>query len=165
MKEAFKYSFMLFSICLAAAILLSATYAVTQPRIEETRQEQQNSAIKEVLPEAGHTKKIEKAGLVYYAALNAKGERIGYIFTCEAKGYSSMIRAVVSVRPDGKIIAVKVMEHNETPGIGSRINEEGFLRNFKDKTKQVDIDTITGATISSGALINSVRATMEKIFP
>lgn len=165
MKDTLKYSLVLFLICFIAGILLSTIYAVTSPLIQKARAQQEESAISEVLPEARRTQEIQKEDLVYYAALDEKRNLLGYIFSCEAKGYSSIIRAVVSVEPDGKIIAIKVLEQNETPGVGSRISEEDFFKKFKHKTKKDTIDAISGATISSSALINSVKETLQKIFP
>ena len=164
MKDTVRYTLVLFIISFLAAILLSTTYAVTQPRIEKARQEQEDEAVKEVLPQAKQTKEAEKNGINYYEALDEGGTLIGYIFICEAKGYSSVIRAVVSAKPDGTLLTIKILEQNETPGIGSKITEGVFLDGFKGKNKNDTIDTITGATISSSALVSSVKATMEKIF-
>jgi electron transport complex protein RnfG len=165
MKDTIKYSLILFFICLIAGLLLSVVYAVTQPRIQQVKLQQQERAIRSVLPEAGKIQKVEKGDLVYHEALDNEGRLLGYIFIPEAKGYSSIIRAVVAVSPDAKIIAVKILEQNETPGIGTKITDEKFLQGFKGKTKDDSIDTITGATISSRALIKSIRETMQRFFP
>lgn len=165
MKDTIKYSLILFLICFIAGLLLSVVYAITQPRIQQTKRGQEELAVKEVLPEAKQIDKIENDNLIYYNALDDKGQLLGYIFISEAKGYSSILNAVVAVGPDAKIIAVKILEQNETPGIGSKITGEGFLQKFKNKTKNDSIDTITGATISSSALIKSIQETMDKIFP
>ncbi|RKY33302.1 MAG: hypothetical protein DRP74_00265 [Candidatus Omnitrophota bacterium] len=163
MKETLKYSAVLFSICFFAAILLSAVASITQPIIEETKAEQENNAIKEVMPQARGIEKVEEEGLVYYKAKDFSGNNIGYVFISEAKGYSSVIRAVVSITPEGEIIAVKVLEQNETPGIGTQITEEKFLSRFKGKKALDNIDSISGATVSSSALIDSVKQTLKKI--
>lgn len=165
MKDTLKYISVLFSFCFAAGLLLSATYALTQPRIAKARQEQQDEAVKEVMPQAKEIKSLQKGDLVYYAAMDGQGRLLGYIFISESRGYSSLIRAAVSITPDGKIINIKVLEQKETPGIGSQITEAGFLERFKGKTARDEIDAISGATISSSALIKSVKATIEKIFP
>jgi electron transport complex protein RnfG len=165
MKETIKYSLTLFLICLVAGVLLSVVYAVTEPRIAQKKAGIQNSAIKGVLPEAKNIKEIAKDDFTYYSATDDKGKVLGYIFICEAKGYSSIIKAAVSITPKGKIINIKVLEQNETPGIGSQITGEKFLESFKNKTGHDSIDAITGATISSTALIKSVRQAIEKITP
>ena len=165
MKDTLKYSLILSLICFIAGLLLSVVYAIAQPRIQQTKLSQEELAVKKVLPEAGEIEKIEKDNLVYYKASDNRGQLLGYIFVSETKGYSSILKAVVGVGLDGKIIAVKILEQNETPGIGSKITEESFLQRFKNKTKDGPVDTITGATISSSALIKSIQETMNKIFP
>ena len=163
MKDTVKYSLILCLICFIAGLLLSVVYAVTKPRIEQVRLEQQERAIREVLPEAKKIEKIEEDDFVYHEALDDQGRLLGYIFIPEAKGYSSIIRAVVAVGPDGKVIAVKILEQNETPGIGSKITGEGFLQRFQNKTKDDPIDTITGATISSKAVVAVINETAGKV--
>jgi len=68
----------------------------------------------------------------------------------------------IGIDKEGKILAVKILSHNETPGLGSNIAQPSFLHKFKNRSvgeigKQ---DAITGATISSSAVINALK---EKI--
>jgi len=165
MKDTARFTMVLFLICLCAAILLGAVHAITEPRIEKTRQEQEEAAIKEVAFGAQQIEKAEKEGFIYYRALDNQNKLIAYIFTCEAKGYSSVIRAVVGVDPGGKIMAVKILEQNETPGIGSQITQDSFLNKLKGKDKTGKFDTISGATISSSAFIQAVKSGLEKVLP
>ena len=53
------------------------------------------------------------------------------------------------------------MEHLETPGLGARIEEEEFLDQFIGKPEK--IDAITGATISSTAVIDTVEELISSI--
>lgn len=163
MKETIRYSFVLFLFCFVAALLLSVVHAFTEPRIENMRQEQEIEAVKEVLPGTKETKKIDKGDFSYYLALGDNNKTIGYIVICQAKGYSSVIKAIVSVGTDAKIVDVRILEEKETPGIGSKIKEVGFLGGFKGKDKEGNIDSITGATISSSAVIKAVKEAIGRI--
>jgi len=66
-----------------------------------------------------------------------------------------------------QILNVKILNHAETPGLGSRIEEEGFRSQFAGKTVQdpiainQDIDIISGATISSRAVADAVRSGLQ----
>jgi len=164
MKEIIKYSSILSVICLTAGILLGGVYSIAQPRIEEASQEQENDAIKEVMPGAAKIEKKEKGSLTYYSVSDDQGKSLGYVFICEGKGYSSVIRSVVSTNPDGEIIAAKILEQNETPGLGNKITGEEYLDSFKGKTRHDRLDTISGATISSGALTESISNTLKRFF-
>jgi len=164
MKDITRYSIVLFSICLVSAGMLSLIYNIAEPRIVEQRKLQEEKAIKEVLPqEPVEIEKIEEEDLVFYKAKDIKGNLIAYVFICEARGYASDIRTVISLKPQGSIIAVKVLEQRETPGVGTRITEDEFLNQFKNKNVNGQFDTITGATISSTAVINSIKEKAQKV--
>jgi len=85
-------------------------------------------------------------------------------------GYVAPIRLLVGIAIDGRVIAVNVLEHRETPGLGDRIEAEksDWIRLFDGKqvadTDRAlrlrrdggDLDHITGATITSRAVANAV---------
>ena len=164
MKEITRYSIVLLVICLISAGMLALIYNIAEPRINQQRKLEEERAIEEVLPQAPDViEKVEQEGLVFYKAKDAQGQFIAYVFITEAYGYSSNIRTVVSLKPNGKIMAIKVLEHQETPGIGSRITEDEFLNQFKNKNINEQFDAITGATISSGAVIDSIKEKAQEI--
>lgn len=161
MKEAFKCSFVLMAICFIAASLLVGINGLTSARIEKARDSEKAAAFVEVLPRAARFEPVEKNGdIVYYRGLDINGKVLGAVFTVSAKGYSSVIEAVAGMLTDGSIEGIKIISHNETPGLGSRIAEEpAFLTQFRGKkANQLDkVQAITGATVSSRAVINAVK--------
>lgn len=164
MKDFARFSLVLFLICSIAAAFLASIFKIAEPRIIEQRRLEEKKAIEEVLgrePEV--IEKIEKEDLVFYKAKDSQGNLIAYIFIAKARGYSSDIRTVIAMDPNAKIIAVKILEHQETPGIGSRIEENEFLNQFKNKDVDEQFDTITGATISSRAVIDSVKEKTQEV--
>lgn len=164
MKDIARFSLILFLICSVAAGLLALVFKVTEPQITLQRQLEEKRAIKEVLGQTPEViERTEKEDLVLYKARDAKGNLIAYVFITQVHGYSSDIRTAVSLKPKGDIIAIKILEQCETPGIGSRITEDEFLNQFKNKNVDVRFDTITGATISSRAVINLVKKKTEEI--
>jgi electron transport complex protein RnfG len=68
---------------------------------------------------------------------------------------------MVGFRADGVIQNIEVLEQKETPGLGTKIKDEKFLKQFRDKqaskfnlkvTKDGgEVDALTGATITSRA--------------
>ena len=158
MKEIVRFSIVLFSICLVSAALLALIFDIAEPRIIEQRRLEEERAIGEVLPQAPEEiEKIQEGDLVFYKARDAEGNLIAYVLIAQTYGYASQIRTIVSLDPEGNIIAVRVLEHGETPGIGSRITEDDFLNQFENKDINEQFDTITGATISSTAVIDSIK--------
>jgi len=164
MREVVRFSIILLLICLVSAGLLALIFDITEPRIIQQRQAEERRAIQEVLPQAPAViEKVEAEGLTFYKAKDAEDRLIAYVFIASAYGYSSDIRTVVSLDPQGNIIEAQILEQKETPGIGSRVEEEEFLQQFKNKNFNQHFDTISGATISSSAVIESIRQTALEV--
>ncbi|MDR2728599.1 MAG: FMN-binding protein, partial [Chitinispirillales bacterium] len=58
-----------------------------------------------------------------YWSASKDNEVIGYAFKISGQGYAGDIKFMVSSDLDGKILGMTVLEHNETPGLGSRVTE------------------------------------------
>lgn len=164
MKDIARFSLVLLVVCVISAGFLAIIFKITEPRIIEQRRLEEKRAIEKVLPQIPETiEKVEKEGFVFYKAEDAEGNLFAYVIITEARGYSSDIRTVASVNPEGKIIAVEILEHKETPGIGTRIEDTEFLTQFKNKKISEQFDTITGATISSRAVIDSIKKEAREV--
>ena len=94
----------------------------------------------------------------------------GYLITALSSGQydSSPIRVLVGIAPDGTVAGIKILKSSETPGVGSRTNSKTFLSRFiggesfsADGKIGSKIDTVTGATRSSKAVIVAVNAAMD----
>jgi electron transport complex protein RnfG len=103
---------------------------------------------------------------VYPAKEN--GKLVGSAIRSFSKnGYGGLIWIMVGLEPDGKIKDVAVVEHKETPGLGSKMSDPSFKNQFMDldpsktslevKKDGGDIDAITAATISSRAFCDAVQ--------
>jgi len=86
------------------------------------------------------------------------GDTIGIVFLSVADGYADRIEFLVGVNMRGKITGVEIVYVNETPGIGEMIGDRAFLDAFKKKIP----DTITGATVSSKAIINAIKNNLKR---
>lgn len=89
-------------------------------------------------------------------------------------GYVDRIRLIVGVTVDGRVIGVRAVQHNETPGLGDAIDtaKSDWILGFDGMTLDDgtqwalrrdggDIDAMTGATITSRAAINAVAAGLD----
>jgi electron transport complex protein RnfG len=126
-------------------------------------------ALKEVMPDADDFREVVP-GKVWDAL--GSGERIGGVIITVAQGYSGNIGIVMGVDPAGSVAGVKILTQSETPGLGAKIVEGAFIDQFRGKAagsialKKDDpsggsIDAISAATISSRAVTNTVRATLD----
>jgi RnfABCDGE-type electron transport complex G subunit len=110
---------------------------------------------------------IEYADMMVYR--NSSGE---LAFPFGGSGFQGPIIGVAVMDSDGKTIkGVGIKSQEETPGLGSRITEKQFLESFIGKqfdpelilvgagksSKKTDVDGITGATMSSIALIKVIN--------
>ena len=184
-----RYALILTVICLAAAGLLSVVHRVTQPRINAQRLAEEQRSLKDVFPDAAAFEPVrEGEEILYYNALDRQKRVVGYAFKAVRRGYSSDIVTMAGMTPDGRIVRIKILSQNETPGLGARIAEviqkETFwdvvLRRvkvlsqprpwFQERFDGQDaaalsgtVDAITGATISSSAVIASVQERAAEI--
>lgn len=173
MNQLVRFGLILGVICLAATLVLAVTYEVTKPRIEEQLKREESEALKTIMPEADTFTPKTLDGSSYFEAFR-DGRLTGYCLKVTAMGYGGYIRLIVGIDPDGIIKGVSILEHQETPGLGAEISEvkahddrPWFLEQFAGKDAKVmalgkDIDAISGATISSAAVTDSVRDAVTK---
>jgi len=168
MKEMMRYGFILALICVAAAGLLATVNSFTRSKIIEQLQQEERAALKEVMPNAVKFNEVRNdkgEEVLYYKAFDNQDKLIGFVFKASSKGYSSVIETLAGILLDDRISAIKVISQNETPGLGVRITEKKFTDQFKSKNSLdlSGVETIAGATISSRAVINSVKKKSQEI--
>jgi len=166
MKEMTRYGITLAVICIAASASLAAVNSLTKPRILAQAKAEEEAGLKEVMPDAVNFEPVKSGDdVIYYKAYGKDGRFLGAVFKAAGKGYSSTIETIAGITKDGTITAIKVMSQNETPGLGARVVETPFTGQFVNKNTQnlTEVQAITGATISSKAVIDSVKKKAEEI--
>lgn len=162
----------LFIICLVATALLGVTNEVTAPIIEELAVETEINSRKEVFPDAANFGEAQAKGEAsIVAALDENGGTIGYVVVNLAKGYGGDVSVMTGIAADGKVTGINILSHSETAGLGAKATGEDFRSQFKglisgitvskDKAGDNSIDAITGATITSRAVVNAVNEAIE----
>ncbi len=167
MKEMIRYGLILGIICLVASGLLAGMNSLTKARIIAQAQGEEQAGLKEVMPLAENFEEVESESkeVLYYKALDGGGRFIGVAFKASGKGYSSTIETIVGMTKEGEITSIKIISQNETPGLGTRVTEASFFSQFsKKKIEEIQqVDAITGATISSNAVKNSIKEKAKAI--
>jgi electron transport complex protein RnfG len=171
MNQLFKFGIVLGVICLTATFVLALTYQITRPRIEEQLRLEEQEALKEIAPLADSFVEKSIDGIEYLEAIK-ENKLIGYCLRITTSGYNGYIRLLAGIDLNGVITGVRVLEHQETPGLGAKISEikpgekdPWFLKQFIGKSARTiqvkkDIDAITGATISSKAVAEAINKTV-----
>lgn len=167
MRDSLRMVLVLSIIAMISAVVLSQVYNVTSVIIAENTAREMESAVYRVLPDVDSVEFID-AEMVLFAAKDQSGSIIGYAFASEAVGYAGPVRIMVGVEAETNAISdLVVLEHSETPGLGSRIEDADFRSRFHGKTTEsairigVDIDNISGATVSAEAVAAAVRVNFE----
>ena len=166
MKEMLRYGVILSVICVIASGLLAGVYSLAKPQIDKQAVAELEISLMQVLPQAVSFEPVKSGEeILYYKGYTKEKKSAGIVFKATAKGYSSTIETLVGASREGKIIAIKVISQNETPGLGTRVTETTFTDQFINKgvADMPKVSTISGATISSSAVINTVKKKLEEI--
>lgn len=168
-------------ICGISTALLAATNEVTKEPIAQAEAQSQQDSMMSVSPEGTADYNEIDSGddsVKCFEALDGNGNVIAYAISTGSKGYGGTIKVMTGINAeDGSIIAVNVYDNSdETPGLGAKTSEEKFSGQFggnssenrftvsKDADKNPDctaVDAVTGATISSRAVVKAVNQALE----
>ena len=168
----------LFLICIVAGGILGIVYNATKDPIAAAENAKRTAAIKNVLPDFKTLKTVnvksamEDAEIPFHLAYDADNNFIGAaVETFTNKGFSGNISLMVGILADGTIKNISVLQHAETPGLGSKMEEDTFKNQFNDKNAASfnfsvkkdggDVDAITAATISSRAFCDAVNRALS----
>jgi len=144
MQKIIKLSLTLFVFCVLAGGSLAGIYLLTAPLIERNTRLAYENSVKEVVP-------------------NGAGRAV----LVAPRGYGGQIEMIVGISTSGEVLGVKVLKQKETPGLGSAITKMSFLQQFIGKSlkdrlaPKEDIDTITGATISTRAVCDGIKQALK----
>lgn len=177
-----KQRFQLFRILIVMLIvtiissgLLGVIYYITKEPIQEAQNRLISEGLKEVIVTEFDNNPFDEKITVRnnkekFTIFPARKD--GYITSIVMKSFSNQgfggkMEVIVSFLLDGTVGDFKVINHKETPGLGSKVNDLSFRKNvaglspnsdsFKVDKDGGEIDAITGATISSRALIDAIQ--------
>ncbi|NOZ03720.1 MAG: RnfABCDGE type electron transport complex subunit G [FCB group bacterium] len=173
-------------IAVLAGGILSTWDGITRPKIAQHRLEELKAAIAEVLPAYDYYDQVEAGETTFYIGRRNNVEApVGIAFKAEGSGFQGKITMMVGLKPDFETLTgIKVLEQIETPGLGNKIsvdpsNKENpywFAEQFRGvqtapeitvvknrkPTKNTEIEAISGATISSRAVVRILNETIRK---
>lgn len=176
-----------------AAVHVVLSPAIEANKINETREKVPGLVLGEeralALAHAGETLEIasrpvqvEKSGRsISYAVFEAllKGQRVGWVVKTSGQGYADKIELLVGLDAKAETISgLFVLDQKETPGLGAKVIESQWRDQFIGKpagsalevtksgaSKPVDIDAVTGATISSKSVVQIINTALADVRP
>ncbi|MFI3305252.1 MAG: RnfABCDGE type electron transport complex subunit G [Rikenellaceae bacterium] len=164
----------LFGITLIASAGVAGVYELTKEPIAAAKSAAVRESLTMVLPEFDKSEMesvtVDELPIDIYTA-SMGGEVVGYAVQSATKlGYSGLITMMVGVDPEGELLNVSVLSHNETPGLGGDIDNDNNSLIFSVQGKSLeaiddlrvtkdggDVDALTGATITSRAYIDVIK--------
>ncbi|HPE94499.1 MAG TPA: RnfABCDGE type electron transport complex subunit G [Bacillota bacterium] len=153
----------LFLICLTVSVLLALTNDLTADKIAQQEADALRESMQSVIPDADSFSESNTEGI--YAAYKS-GKNIGWAIKVTVKGYGGDMTVLVGIGNDDVIKGVSILSHSETPGMGAKADDDDYLSQYTGKNAETltlgaDIDAVTGATVTSSALIGAVNEAIE----
>ena len=179
------------AFAIVGTALLAATYLVTRPIIAETEKQAKLALIGQILPKALYDNDILRdaaqlppardelgngeATPVLRATKDGKPAAV-VLETTAPDGYSGKIKMIVAIKADVTVAGVRVLAHNETPGLGDYIEiaknrwigvfEGKSLASHSDQDWKVKKDGgrfehMAGATVTPRAVVKAVHKTLK----
>lgn len=162
-------------ISLAAGFSLGFINDITKGPKAKAKLERKIKALKLVLPAFTNNpvadmqlvkSEMAKDSVEIYPAYS-ESEWVGTaVIGSSEKGYSGLVKLMAGFKKDGTIQNIVVLEQKETPGLGTKMKEERFIRQYRDKHPETfdltvkkdggEVDALTGATISTRAFSEAV---------
>ncbi|MFA0628596.1 electron transport complex subunit RsxG [Vibrio sp. 10N.222.49.A3] len=175
----------------ASTGLVAVTHYLTKDQIKQQEQAQLLSVLNQVIPHDLHDNELfsactlvqaeelgtEQAMPAYIAKLNGEPSAIA-IEAIAPDGYNGAIKVIVGMKIDGTILGTRVLSHQETPGLGDKIDlrvsdwilsfagkqvTESNLDRWKVRKDGGDFDQFTGATITPRAVVKLVKQAVQYV--
>lgn len=188
MKSMIKDALILFAITLVAGLSLGFVNEVTKEPIAKAKEQAKQEVCQEVFQDASGFSLIEgfsteeaavvlaQEGVVgsditeVYTATDASDVALGYvIIVTNHEGYAGDIQFSMGVTLDGTLNGISLLSISETPGLGMEAGEvlvpqfagkqvRAFTYTKSGATEDSQIDAISGATVTTNAIVNGVNA-------
>ncbi len=161
------FAAMVLSLTLISLIMggvLALAYEATQEDRDNAQALSTQNKLKEILPEFTELYDTIIADTPVYGAYMGD-TLVGAAITSVSSGYGGKFKIIISYKPDGEIIDYAVIEQNETPGLGAKMDAwfkksipgRHAFETFAVKKDGGDIDAITAATITSRGFLKGVN--------
>ena len=163
---------------------LAAVGLLTKDRIALNKKQEIERAIVSVVPGTVASETLyEEKDFVVYGGLNEAGDLQGYAVYTSGVGFQDKIILMIGTDATlSRLNSLVVLDQKETPGLGAKIvdrtsflvywENKDFTHPFSLRKPPVpspqelaasEVNTITGATISSEAVLNIVNTAREKV--
>lgn len=178
MSKYLRTTLVLASICAVAAVLLATINVITTPYIERYEANKITAALEVVANgnEIGPEITIGDSTISYMHELSSNGKVVGYILGLNTRGYGGDITLIASFNTDGSVSNVNLVSNSETPGVGKKAENEGYMDKFigtgtannpvpttKSMLSEVDSAAVSGATMTFSGISSALKTGSDYI--
>lgn len=171
-KQGLRLGLSLFIITAVSALVLAVVNSLTADIIAARAEAERQAAMTSVSPEATVFSELYSEDTTIDGITGAYDGTtfVGYCVEVSPNGFGGPISMIVGVDDGGSVTGVAILEHDETPGLGSKADSPEFLDQYLDKSGSItvndgenSIDAITGATITSKAVTEGVNTALTAV--
>ncbi len=174
MKGILKDALTLLCITLVAGLCLSFVYELTKDPIANAELQAKAASYRAVMTDADEFAELSEqqdALLEEITAVNevlaAKGKDgnvIGYVMSVTSRnGYAGEVTVALGVSTDLTVTGFAPLSHGESPGFGARMGDDDIKALFVGIASGAEFDGISGATITSNALRETVDTAIQTV--
>ncbi len=189
-QEVIKNGLLLGLFALLCTALVAGVNYGTKDKIQFQEQQQLIRTLAQIVPEDSYDNQLYKQCIRLSApeALGTDEVLSAYVATKAGKaiaiameaiapdGYNGQIKLIMGISASGKVLGVRTLSHQETPGLGDKIDlrKSDWVTHFKGKHYQGDddprwkvkkdggeFDQFTGATITPRAYVRAISRTLK----
>ena len=179
---------------LLSGLIIVLAFETTLPTITAYKARMLREAVFNVLPSVTSLKRLvyrngklvetedeQKGDQAIFSGYDQNGRLVGYAIPGAGPGFQDTIRLLYGYLPaERKVSGMEILESRETPGLGDKIyKDESFVSGFRSlavdpeiravkkgkRTAANEIDAITGATISSKAVVRIINEANRQWLP
>ena len=173
-------------VAMLSGLALVVANTATQPGIAAAEQRDLQSSLEQVLPSGFASNDLVRDTILVsggdgpprtvYRARTAAGAICGTVFQVSGRGYAGDINILIGLDRDGRLLGARVIKHQETPGLGDKIEsaKSRWIDDFAGKSLASPppaqwavkkdggvFDQFAGATITPRAVVKAVRQGLE----
>lgn len=174
-----------------SGLAIISVFEATLPTITENKARELRAAVFKVLPGVQRMETLQFADGklsvriaegadddTVYAGYDSQDVLVGYAIAGEGPGFQDTIKVLYGYMPEQrKVVGMEILDSRETPGLGDKIFKDlEFVANFDDlsvdpeikavkkgsKSAANEVDSITGATISSKAVVRIINEARDR---
>lgn len=189
-KHSLRTAAILLAFTVVGTTLLALTFQATRGPVEQNQQAAKRALIAEILPQRYYDNDLlasvleipphpllgNSAPITAYRATHGNALSAVVFEATAPDGYSGKIRLLIAVLANGEVAGVRVIAHNETPGLGDYIEKKksdwidafrgrslmtSSERDWQVKKDGGRFDYVTGATITPRAIVKAVHKALQ----